>query len=67
METRIDKPGKEKCDFTLPMVALFLDATKPTTTATARRTAKKYMFILNNNFARAILYISVCHRRTTAT
>ena len=28
METRIDKPGKEKCDFTLPMVALFLDYNK---------------------------------------
>ena len=40
----------------------FWMTTKPTTTATARRTAKIDMFILtNNNFARdhAILYISL--------
>ena len=39
----------------------FWMTTKPTTTATARRTAKINMFILTNNFARdhAILYISL--------
>ena len=31
-------------------------ATKPTTTATARRTAKNNMFILTNNFARESRY-----------
>ena len=39
------------------MVALFLDDKKPTTTATARTTAKNIMFILTNKkFARASGY-----------
>ena len=48
---------EEKCDVTLPWKHYFWMTTKPTTTATARRTAKNNMFILtNNNFARASRY-----------
>ena len=39
------------------MVALFLDGNKTNDdSATARRTAKNYMFILTNNFARESRY-----------
>ena len=49
--------NREKCDVTLPWQHYFWMTTKPTTTATARRTAKSNMFILtNNNFARASRY-----------
>ena len=48
---------EKKCDVTLPWKHYVWMATKPTTTATARRTAKNNMFILtNNNFARASRY-----------
>ena len=44
------------------MAALFPDDTKPTTKATARRSAKNDMFILTNNnlhVHHAILYLSL--------
>ena len=47
----------EKCDVMLPWQHYFWMTTKPTTTATAGRTAKNNMFILtNNNFARTSRY-----------
>ena len=48
---------QEKCDVTLSCQHYFWMTTKPTTKATARRSAKNDMFILtNNNFARASRY-----------
>ena len=49
--------NREKCDVTLPWYHYFWMTTKPTTTATVRRTTKINMFIWkNNNFARASRY-----------
>ena len=48
---------EEKCDVTLPWQHYFWMTTKPTATATARRTAKTNMSTLtNNNFARESRY-----------
>ena len=40
---------EEKCDVMLPWQHYFWMTTKPTTKATARRSAKNDMFILTNN------------------
>ena len=52
---------EEKCDVTLPWKHYFWMTTKPTTTATARRTAKNNLFkFTNNNFRRASRYFVHC-------
>ena len=56
-EIPLEYNGEEKCDVTLPWKHYFWMTTKPTTTATSRRTAKNNVFIsTNNNFAGASRY-----------
>ena len=57
MWVRLKLTREKKCDVTLPWKHYVWMATKPTTTATARRTAKNNMFMFTkNNFTRASCY-----------